>query len=125
MARVRTHNEYFRPFAVRTIYGGNIGTNAPYRIYQGVECSRKSCPNCKAKLEENEFCWTWGEYHNAKFCVVQRFCKSCFEKEVVTPLQKHAKDCGCNIRAIIQNAYGVPYPQWLTLPENVDCELFS
>ena len=120
--RLRSHNEYFRPFNVRTLYRNNIGSNAPYKLFKGVESSRKTCPTCKTKLEPNEFCWTWGEYHHGKFSVVHRFCKACFQTEIVTPLLNHIQSCGCGVNLVIQNKYGVPEPKWLILPET-KCEL--
>lgn len=90
MPKVRSHNEWFRTVSL----GG-----------------RKSCPNCKAKLN-GESIWSWGEYRNAKWRIIKHFCKECFESEVKEPLIKHVEGCGCEVNLITK---GESKPEWLTI----------
>lgn len=101
MAKERNHNEWFQPI----IAGG-----------------RKSCPNCKEKLN-SESVWAWGEYVNGKWRTVRHFCRSCFPTQVLKPLKDHAGPCGCTITLCARSGYG-PLPEWLTLAhekESVEC----
>lgn len=89
MARVREHNEYFRSVSMN---------------------NRKSCPNCRAKLE-GEKIWSWGEYVYGRWNTVKYFCKECFSKEVSGPLGSHTDSCGCSVNLIGYN--GETLPEWL------------
>lgn len=97
MPKIREHNEWFRSVKM----GGG-----------------KSGPCCPAKLEPNEFIWSWGEYIRVKWHTVKHFCKNCFEKEVQKPLVDHAGPCGCTINLI---GKGEKLPEWLKLPEPETC----
>jgi len=90
--RNRLHNEWFRTVSL----GG-----------------RKSCPCCKAKLQEGEHIWSWGEYLHGKWRTVKHFCKECFVEEVREPLLKHQAECGCGI-AVVCTGWEMQ-PEWLTL----------
>lgn len=91
MSKTRTHNEWFRTVKL----GG-----------------RKSCPNCKEKLQ-GESIWSWGQYQCAKWKTVTHFCRNCYASRVKTPLQGHTKDCGCNVQLV---PYGGEHlPEWLTI----------
>jgi hypothetical protein len=81
---------------------------------------RKSCPNCKVKLEAGESIWQWGNYVNAKWHNVLPvgFCKACYNESVRQPLIKHAKACGCKIELV--GYQGVRLPAWLTIPAAKD-----
>jgi transposase len=72
---------------------------------------RKSCPNCKAKLEPGELIWSWGEYVRAKFRHIEDVCKNCWG-ELVEKLKAHAGDCGCTFELEVR---GAPRPAWLTM----------
>ena len=76
----RSHNEWFRTVSLN---------------------GRKSCPECKVKLEPGESIWSWGEYHNAKWRTVMRFCHACFINRVQIPLQEHVGTCGCKVELVI------------------------
>lgn len=91
MAKLRSHNEYFR-----TVSLGN----------------RKSCASCKAKLPIGEVIWSWGEYANAKWHTVDYFCVACFP-QIKAKLVDHADDCGCHFNLIGYG--GQKLPNWLTL----------
>jgi len=91
MAKTRQHNEYFRTVSL----GG-----------------RKSCPCCKAKLENNESIWSWGNYVRAKWVTVTHFCNNCFESNVQKPLTSHTDDCGCTVNLV---GYSGRLPNWLHL----------
>lgn len=86
----RVHREWFRP------------------VERG---GRKSCPNCKAKLEPGESIWAWGEYIRAKWHTVQDVCKTCWPT-VRVKLLAHKKDCGC---VFILVPYHSALPDWMTL----------
>lgn len=75
---------------------------------------RKSCPECKAKLEQGESIWSWGEYINAKFRSIQYVCKSCWP-DVQAKLQNHASNCGCTFELVTR--WGVTQPAWMQLPQ--------
>lgn len=96
MPKVRQHNEWFRTVSL----GG-----------------RKSCPNCRAKLNGGSI-WVWGEYIRAKWHNVKYFCQSCYETEVKAPLENHAGDCGCQINMV---GYHTNLPDWLTLDKKDKC----
>ncbi len=132
--KVRTHNEWFRAVNVKTMIGDvtrspemieNILKHSPhmdraileqpYKSIIGSTSSRKSCPTCKAKLEPNEFIWSWGEYHLARFRSITHFCKACFQENVLTPMAKHTTECGCLIE--FRRRGSIPMPGWLSLPE--------
>lgn len=146
MTKIRQHNEYFRPVNVRYINGqryrdpklieeilkrpGNIYSREdleqPYNCIVGIESSRKSCPTCKAKLEPNEFVWSWGEYVVGKWRTVKHFCKTCFPSEVQESLSSHTDDCGCQINLVGYS--GTELPKWLTLEKrrkHHDCDCTS
>lgn len=89
----RNHNEWFRKVSL-----GN----------------RKSCPTCRAKIEQGESIWSWGEYIRAKWCTVKHFCKKCYDAEVRQPLLAHSGPCGCTITLQIREH---EKPEWLTLEE--------
>lgn len=91
MAKPRVHNEYFT-----TVLRGN----------------RKSCPNCKAKLN-GELIYSWFEYHRVQRYAIQDFCIHCWD-EVRSKLLDHSGPCGCVFQL---NAKGCVLPSWLTLDE--------
>lgn len=95
MPKQRIHREWFRPVKA----GG-----------------RKSCPNCKARLEEGESLWQWGEYHYTKWRNVLSvpFCKACYEETVAKNLISHKGDCGCDFELV---GKGHRLPEWLTIPK--------
>ena len=97
-AKQRTHNEYFRTVGL----GG-----------------RKSCPTCKEKLLPGESIWSWGEYHNAKWYTVRRFCKCCFP-DVQRDLDVHRNECGCDFNLVMYG--GEQQPNWMELPSCVVTE---
>lgn len=132
--KVRTHNEWFQAVNVKTVIGEVTRSKElvehilkhsphmdreilekPYKSIIGSTSSRKSCPACKAKLEPNEFIWSWGEYVNARFRSITHFCKSCFKVNVLDPMAKHTDECGCRIE--FRRRGSIPMPAWLTLPE--------
>lgn len=136
--KVRQHNEWFRPTLIKELYAdvtrppklieailqnspeGNLTREIlekPYRSLVGVTSARKKCVTCDRKLPEGEFIWTWGEYRNAWFRVVAKFCVNCFDDVVKNKLLKHANDCGCQINLIVQGKFGVSAPEWLSIPE--------
>lgn len=88
--KVRNHNEWFR-----TVSLGN----------------RKSCPNCRQKLETGESIWSWGEYLYGKWRTVKHFCKNCYNEDVRQKLCSHAAECGCNVTLQVKEQA----PDWLTL----------
>ena len=88
---IREHNEWFR-----TVSLGN----------------RKSCPECRTRLDERESVWSWGEYAYGKWRTVRYFCKHCFKAEVQKRLLDHAGPCGCKINLV---GKGDLLPDWLTL----------
>jgi hypothetical protein len=130
--KVRQHNEWFRTVCLKYVKGIKYrepelieeilsrpdNTLTRERLEQGYETiidivsSRKSCPCCKAKLPPNEFVWSWGEYHNAKWRTVKHFCRQCFPTEVQQPLLSHGSDCGCQINLISKSDIE---PDWITL----------
>ena len=132
MPKTRNHNEYFRPVYQKSIKGirhrdpslieeiltrpANTWTReqleAGYETIIDIVSSRKSCPYCLAKLEPDEFVWSWGEYRIGKWNTVRHFCKSCFHTTVREPLLEHAGNCGCNISLI---GKGCELPSWLTI----------
>ena len=91
MSKPKVHNEYFRT----VVLGG-----------------RKSCPYCKAKLEQGVSIWSWGEYVRAKWYTVRYLCKACYPsaKEL---LLSHSKGvCQCTI---VLHGYRSQLPAWLSL----------
>lgn len=72
MAKIRQHNEYFRPLVKTT-----------------CECGKK-----KTKV------WSWGEYHNVRWYTVKHFCKDCYNERVKADLLGHAGPCGCKINLV-------------------------
>lgn len=138
---MRTHNEYFRKVFVQTIYGmrtrpaelvdsilmrsmGGVTREElekPYRTAVGYGSRRKSCPTCKAKLEEGEWVWSWGEYVNAKWHTVTHFCKSCYRGNVQQRLIVHRNECGCDFNLV--GYQGEELPEWLTLPRKERCDV--
>lgn len=96
MPRQRLHNEHFRSVSL----GG-----------------RKSCPNCKCKLEPGEKIWSWGEYRYAKWRTVMHFCKKCFVTDVQRPLNDHTDGCGCTVVLNVRLDFHETRPAWLKLDE--------
>lgn len=92
--RMRTHREWFRPVSL----GG-----------------RKSCPECKTRLDAGESIWSWGEYIRAKWRTVGFTCKHCW-KEVAKRLEEHRDECGCKFELV---PYHCSLPEWMKLPEPV------
>jgi hypothetical protein len=88
--KTRSHNEWFR-----TVSMGN----------------RKTCPTCHNPLK-GESIWSWGEYHNAKWRTIKRFCRNCFQHEVSIPLKQHNTECGCQITLVGKSE---SLPEWLTI----------
>lgn len=86
MTKPRNHNEWFQPLV------------------------KKKCPTCGTKSND---VYAWGEYVNGKWRTVKHFCKSCFHKEVVVPLEAHSGPCGCIITLQARSGYSLP--DWLTL----------
>lgn len=95
MPKARSHNEWFRTVEL----GG-----------------RKSCPECRAKLEAGEWIWSWGEYVRAKFHRIRYVCKACWP-DVRDRLNSHTADCGCTVDIVCR---GAPRPPWMTLEEAKD-----
>jgi hypothetical protein len=92
MAKVKVHNEWFRPIKL-----GN----------------RKSCPTCKYRTTKF---YSWGEYHAIRWYTVKHFCEHCFNEQVKKPLLKHADPCGCDIQLQWRGDFYTPRkPTWLTL----------
>jgi hypothetical protein len=90
MAKKRTHNEFFRAVMPR----------------------RKSCPNCRAKLEEGERVWCWGSYVRIRWVnVVGGFCKACYDETVKARLDSHTGACGCTVE--LRGYQGQELPAWL------------
>lgn len=89
MSKTRTHNEYFRP----------------------VSLHRKSCPNCKVKLEVGENIWSWGQYIIGKWRTITHFCKNCYP-EIQRELNNHIDECGCEVEF---KGYHCTLPDWLSL----------
>lgn len=115
MAKQRTHNEYFRPVNLQAVY--EDATNALGQIYRrlvGWASSRKSCPNCKAKLAPYEYVWSWGEYIHGRWFTVTHFCRECYPVEVKGKLQEHTANCGCKVQLV---GKGCNLPVWLQLDE--------
>lgn len=96
MAKQRIHREWFRPVSL----GG-----------------RKSCPNCRSKLEEGESVWSWGEYVRAKWRTVAHLCRSCWHA-AAEELVKHKDGCGCTFELV---GYRCDLPEWMTLDQ--PCEV--
>lgn len=118
MVKQRTHNEWFRPVELVTLY--EDATNVagqPYRRIAGYGNRRKSCPCCKNKLEEGEHVWAWGEYRYGKWHTLIHFCKGCYQQEVLSNLVHHTAQCGCEIKLV---GKGCELPAWLTLEETVE-----
>jgi hypothetical protein len=97
---MRLHNEYFRTVSL----GG-----------------RKSCPNCRTKLEHGESIWSWGNYIIGKWCTVKYFCWACATEEVLVPLIEHRIDCGCDIALV--GYQGEELPKWLRLQKTEQCSI--
>lgn len=91
--KIRQHNEYFRTVSLN---------------------NRKSCPNCKKKLD-GESIWSWGEYIYGKWRTVKYFCRNCFKTEVQNDLNSHTADCGCVVNLC---GRGDVLPNWLNLGKN-------
>ncbi len=75
--------------------------------------NRKSCTNCKAKLEPGANLFSWGEYKYAKFRHIKDVCKACWP-ELAKRLQEHKGDCGCEFELV---ACGASKPEWMKLEE--------
>lgn len=138
----KTHNEYFRRVYVRTVWGmkhrdpalieeilsrpGNSlpreYLEAPYKTIVGEESSRKSCPECKAKLEVDEWVWSWGNYVSGRWHTVRHFCKACYPS-IQRDLEVHREDCGCDFNLI--GYRGETLPDWLILPSRDTCHANS
>ncbi len=89
--RPREHNEWFRKVSLG---------------------DRKSCPECKTKLDPGQSIWSWFEYRITRQHIVKRFCKHCFEENVKKLLVDHVADCGCAVNLV---GYHTGLPSWLTL----------
>jgi hypothetical protein len=101
MAKQRVHNEYFRTVSL----GG-----------------RKSCPECKEKLPRGEYIWSWGEYVNAKWRTVRRFCVQCWP-DIQRDLEVHKSECGCDFQLV--GYQGTTLPPWLTLGPCITTDPFD
>lgn len=88
MAKARVHNEYFRQVFLN---------------------NRKSCSNCKVKLQGKAL-YSWGEYHNVRWRTVLHFCESCYDESVYQPLVSHTRQCGCDIALVYR---GIDRPKFL------------
>ena len=130
-AKLRAHNEYFRPVNLVTVYG-MAGSpyldidfvtadtrlafmppwmRRPYKTVIGYKNKKKKCENCKALLVEGESQWSWFEYAGMRHAVIQRFCIECWP-EVRDKLNAHTGDCGCTVNLI---GYHCELPPWMTL----------
>jgi uncharacterized protein (DUF983 family) len=92
MSKQRTHNEWFRTVSLG---------------------KRKSCPNCKQKLDKGESIWSWGNYISGKWHTVLHFCTECFVEKCKQELLKHRDECGCGIELV--GYQGEELPEWLNL----------
>lgn len=90
MPKDRIHREWFRPIR---------------------EGGRKSCPCCHEKLE-GESIWSHGNYVNAKWRTVGKFCRKCFGN-IAEHLMEHKAECGCSFELV---GYHCVLPRWLRLP---------
>jgi hypothetical protein len=83
--------------------------------FRTVSCgNRKSCPNCKVKLEPDESIWSWGNYIRAKWHTIGNFCKNCYEERVAKPMIAHSGPCGCVFEYV--GYQGTKLPTWMVLP---------
>jgi len=128
VAKVRNHNEWFRPSFLKTVWEERTREDGTtYQAIAGYESSRKSCPTCKAQLsniltvgggELDGYVWSWLEYLNAKPHLVKYFCRACFKEQVQRPLLLHAKGCRCEVTLC---GKGVSLPSWITLNQETIC----
>ena len=91
MAKLRSHNEYFR-------------TVAP---------NRKSCKTCKHHFVDSQEQWSWGNYIVGKWYTVAWFCEACFPTVVYGQLYDHTASCGCTVNLIAYS--GGELPDWLCI----------
>jgi hypothetical protein len=80
---------------------------------------RRSCPNCRARIEPGEHIWCWGQYSNGKWRNVSDCCKTCFGDYVRDRLVAHTDECGCTVELV--GYHGDRLPAWLTLAETGAC----
>jgi hypothetical protein len=83
---------------------------------------RKSCPECREKLQPGEKIWSWFEYVRVQRRRVQFCCKACFTESVKPRLLEHAGGCGCTIELQVHVGFNEVRPGWLTLETEVACD---
>lgn len=74
--------------------------------------SRKSCPTCLQKLNEQSI-YSAGEYINAKWNNIRHFCSLCFESNLKRDCEQYKMETGKEIRFV--SYQGTKIPDWLKL----------